>query len=62
MNFSNISLVQNKILCILVLLIFCVYLLFVFSVCTFYAFRHIGTPFVFSVLLFFFCTSLIYFL
>jgi len=26
---------------------------FVFSVCTFYAFRHISTPFVFSVLLFF---------
>ena len=32
---------------------------FIFSVCTFYTSRHISTPFVFSVLLFFFCTSLI---
>jgi len=44
MNFSNISPVQNKILCILVfcnsvLFFVCIYF-FTFSVCIFYAFRH----------------------
>jgi len=60
MNFSNISLVQNKLLCILVFfnsVLFFVYIyFFVFSVCTFYAFRHevyflFFTLFAFSVLL-----------
>jgi len=57
MNFSNISLVQNKILCnTSVLFIFCVYLLFrIFSsVCTFYAFRHE------SILIRFFCFALFF--
>jgi len=66
MNFSKISLVQNKILCILA---FCnsVYFLvynyfFVFSVCAFHAFRHESTLFVFFCFaLFFFSTSLISF-
>ena len=68
---SNISLVQKKILCILV---FCNYVLFfvwiyffVFSVCTFYAFRyevHFLFFYTFCFFLFcfvFFCTSLISF-
>ena len=55
MNFSNSSLVQNKILCILafcnsVLFIVCIYL-FLFSVCIFYAFRYEVHFLFFSVLL-----------
>ena len=55
MNFSNISLVQNKILCILVfcnsaLFFVCIYF-FVFSVCILYAFRHKVHFLFFSVLL-----------
>jgi len=66
MNFSNISLVQNKILCILVFCnsvnFLCIFTFFVFSVCTFYAFRHESTHFVFFCFaLLFFCTSLISF-
>jgi len=62
MNFSNISLVQNKILCILlfcssVLFFVCIYF-FAFPVFIFYAFRHeVHLLFCFV----FFCTSLISF-
>ena len=55
MNFSSISLIQNKILCILVfrnsvLFFVCIYFS-VFSVCTFYAFGHEVHFLFFSVLL-----------
>jgi len=65
MNFSDISLVQNKILCILVFCnsayFFVNTYFFIFSVCTFYTSRHISPPFVFFCFAFFFCTSLISF-
>jgi len=57
MNFSNISLVQNQILCILIFYnsaYFCVYVFFVLSVCTFYAFRH---KYTFCIFLFYFISS-----
>ena len=65
MNFSNISLAQNKILCIpvfcnSVLFFECIYF-FAFSVCILYAFRH-EVHFLFLLFCFvFFCTSLISF-
>jgi len=55
LNFSNISLVQNKVLCILVfcnsVLFFVRIYFFAFSVCMLYAFRHEVHFLFFSVLL-----------